>query len=165
MENIDEYVFGYTLVNDWSGRFFLLIDVARDVQRWEQNPLGPFLGKSFATSVSPWIITPDALAVAATGQVSREHENLSYLKPITDKPMFDINLSVSIRGISCVSADTDKSGKKVTLAQSNFKYLYFSFQQMLVSQTSNGCNIQCGELIASGTISGPVTNLSMLISG
>jgi fumarylacetoacetase len=100
MDNIDEYIFGYVLVNDWSGRFyFVQLTVARDVQRWESTPLGPFLGKSFATSVSPWIITPDALAVASTGQVPHEYQVLPYLKPVTDTPMFDIHLSISVRGI------------------------------------------------------------------
>ena len=72
---------------------------ARDVQGWESAPLGPFLGKSFATSISPWVITPEALAPAATAQVPRVHQLLPYLNPSTDKPMFDIKLSVSLRGI------------------------------------------------------------------
>jgi len=73
-------------------------NLARDVQRWEGAPLGPFLGKSFATSISPWIITHEALAPAATTQVPRLYKLLSYLNPANEKPMFDIHLSVSIRG-------------------------------------------------------------------
>lgn len=73
---------------------------ARDVQGWESAPLGPFLGKSFATSISPWVVTPEALAPAATQQVPRVHQLLPYLNPVTDKPMLDIKLSVSLRGMT-----------------------------------------------------------------
>src|SRR5271170_1724577 len=102
-----------------------MLSVARDIQGWESFPLGPFLGKSFATSISPWVITPEALAPAATTQVPRVHKLLSYLNPMVDKPMYDINLSVSLRGSSFIIViNIDKSGNTTLVAKSNYKYLY-----------------------------------------
>ena len=132
----EESIFGLVLFNDWS---------ARDLQRWETVPLGPFLSKSFASSISPWVVTLDALEPFRVAGPVQEPEPLLYLRS-AENHHFDINLEVMLQ-----PAD----GAAVTLAQSNFRHLYWSMAQQLAHQTSNGCNLQIGDVYASGTISGP----------
>jgi fumarylacetoacetase len=132
-----EHVFGLCLVNDWS---------ARDVQTWEYQPLGPFLAKNFATSMSPWIVTLDALEPFRTHAFVREEgdpEPLSYLR---DDVGYDINVEVWLR-----SASMDEP---VHLTRGNFRDMYWTVAQLVAHHTSNGCNLMPGDLLASGTISG-----------
>ncbi len=134
VHDADEHIFGYVLLNDWS---------ARDIQSWEYRPLGPFLGKNFATTISPWI-TP-AFALKHRSPMPKQHpEVLDYLKGSADY-LLDIDLEVILR-----RKDSD-----ICLTKSNSKYLYWSFQQMVAHHTIGGCNLRPGDLLASGTISGP----------
>jgi fumarylacetoacetase len=133
----EDHILGLVLVNDWS---------ARDFQRWEYQPLGPFLAKSFATTVSPWIITLDALIPFKVDGPEQEPAPLAHLRG-TGKHHYDIALEVSIK--------TPAMTKPQVLARSNAKHLYWSFAQMLAHQTSNGTPTEPGDLYASGTISGP----------
>jgi fumarylacetoacetase len=125
------------LVNDWS---------ARDIQKWEYQPLGPFLAKNFATSVSPWVVTMDALSPFRTAGPLHEPEPLSYLK-CQKELSYDIQLQVLLR--------TEKLGQPERICKSNFKYMYWNIAQQLAHHTVTGCNVQPGDLMASGTISGP----------
>lgn len=132
----EDYIFGFVLFNDWS---------ARDIQAWEYVPLGPFLGKSFGSSISPWVVTLEALEQFKTEGPAQEPEVLPYLK--CDKEhSFDIQLEVLIQ------PEGKKSSKVCT---SNFKHMYWNVAQQLAHHTSNGCNINVGDMLASGTISGP----------
>lgn len=131
----EEYIFGMVLLNDWS---------ARDIQKWEYVPLGPFLAKNFATSISPWIVTMDALEPFRTKGPKQNPNPLPYLQQ-KDKHAFDIHLEVAIQ-------PENELPKIVT--QSNFKYLYWSMSQQLAHQTSNGCRVNSGDMMGSGTISG-----------
>lgn len=133
----DDYIFGLVLFNDWS---------ARDIQKWEYVPLGPFLGKNFASSISPWIVTLDALSPFYTKAAQQEPAVLPYLQQ-TNRHVLDVNLSVGIR---------PEQAEETTVCQSNFKYMYWTMQQQLAHHTVNGCNINAGDILASGTISGPV---------
>ncbi|SIN84541.1 fumarylacetoacetate hydrolase [Algoriphagus halophilus] len=131
----EDYIFGFTLFNDWS---------ARDIQAWEYVPLGPFLGKSFASSMSPWVVTLEALEYFRVENPIQDPEVLPYLK-CDSAHSFDINLEVLIQ----------PEGKKATkVCQSNFKSMYWNVAQQLAHHTVNGCNINVGDLMASGTISG-----------
>lgn len=132
----EDYIFGMVLFNDWS---------ARDIQKWEYVPLGPFLSKSFASTISPWVVTLDALEPFRTASPRQEPEVLPYLQFKGDKS-FDIQLEVALR--------TDYSLEQ-TLCHSNFKYMYWNMSQQLAHHTVNGCNINVGDMMASGTISGP----------
>jgi len=136
IQHAEEAIFGLVLFNDWS---------ARDIQSWETTPLGPFLGKSFASSISPWVVTLDALEPFRVSGPVQEPEPLLYLRTV-DPHHFDINLEVKLQ-----SSD----GPSSVIARSNFRHLYWSMAQQLAHQTSNGCNLQVGDLYASGTISGP----------
>jgi fumarylacetoacetase len=129
-------IFGLVIVNDWS---------ARDIQKWEYVPLGPFLAKNFATSISPWIVTLEALEPFKTENVEQSPEPLPYLKPKRNFT-YDITLEVAIK--------TEKLDKPFVISKSNFSYLYWSMQQQLAHHTITGCNLQTGDLLASGTISG-----------
>lgn len=132
----EEYIFGFVLFNDWS---------ARDIQAWEYVPLGPFLGKSFGSSISPWVVTLEALEPFRTQGPTQEPEVLPYLK--SEKPgNFDIQLEVYL-------LPEGKSASKV--CTSNFKFMYWNIAQQLAHHTINGCNINVGDMMASGTISGP----------
>ncbi len=138
VEHAEEHIFGLCLVNDWS---------ARDVQTWEYQPLGPFLAKNFATTVSPWIVTLDALEPFRFPPFARpegDPEPLPYLQP--SGLGFDINVEVSIR--------SEKMDKPQRVSRGTFREMYWTFAQMLAHHTSNGCNLQPGDLLASGTISG-----------
>ncbi len=136
VDEAEEYIFGMVLFNDWS---------ARDIQKWEYVPLGPFLGKNFASSISPWIVTLDALEPFRVASPKQDPEPLPYLRS-TGKKSFDINLEVAI---------TPEGGEPVTVTKSNFKYMYWNMSQQLAHHTVNGCKINSGDMMASGTISGP----------
>ena len=136
IDNAEEYIFGLCLFNDWS---------ARDIQKWEYVPLGPFLGKSFNSSMSPWIVTLDALEMFRIEGETQKPEVANYLK-FSGPKNYDIKLEVFIQ-------PEDKTATKVST--SNFKYMYWNMCQQLAHHTINGCNIQAGDLMASGTISGP----------
>lgn len=133
----DDFIFGFVLFNDWS---------ARDIQVWEYVPLGPFLAKNFASSISPWIVTMDALEPFRVQGPKQEPEVLPYLK-VDGQKNFDINLEVAIKPEGSEKADT--------ICHSNFKYMYWNVNQQLAHHTVNGCNLQVGDMYASGTISGP----------
>lgn len=132
----EEHIFGFVLFNDWS---------ARDIQAWEYVPLGPFLGKSFASSISPWIVTLEALEPFRQSNSEQDTPVLPYLKCKKDHS-FDINLEVYIK------PDGKKSSK---VCSSNYKHMYWNIAQQLAHHTINGCNINVGDMYASGTISGP----------
>jgi len=136
INNAEEYIFGLCLFNDWS---------ARDIQKWEYIPLGPFLGKSFNSSMSPWIVTLDALEHFKVPGEKQSPEVLDYLKFKGEKN-YDIKLEVLIKS---------QTSKPTTISKSNFKYMYWNMAQQLAHHTINGCNINAGDLLASGTISGP----------
>ena len=136
VEDAEEHIFGMVLFNDWS---------ARDIQGWEYVPLGPFLGKNFGSSVAPWVVTMDALEPFRLQGPKQDPKVLPYLE--SDKPSnFDISLEVLIQ---------PDGGKEHTICRSNFKYLYWSMAQQLAHHTVNGCNMNAGDMCASGTISGP----------
>ncbi len=133
-----DYVFGLLLFNDWS---------ARDIQAWEYQPLGPFLGKNFASSLSPWIVTLEALEPFRVAGPVQDVPILPYLQcPPAAANNYDIQLEVWIE---------TATGHTCRVCQSNQKYLYWSIAQQLAHHTVNGCNINVGDLMASGTISGP----------
>ncbi|NMM48589.1 fumarylacetoacetase [Marinigracilibium pacificum] len=132
----DDYIFGMVVFNDWS---------ARDIQVWEYQPLGPFLAKNFASSISPWIVTIEALEPFRVAQPKQDPEVLPYLQSKGDNN-FDINLEVDIK---------PENSEAVTVCRSNHKYLYWNIKQQLAHQTINGCSINVGDMYASGTISGP----------
>lgn len=136
IEETDDYIFGMVLLNDWS---------ARDIQKWEYAPLGPFLAKSFATTISPWIVTMDALAPFKVDGPKQNPKVLPYLQK-EGKQSYDIKLQAAIK---------PKKRKETVVTNTNFKYLYWNMAQQLAHQTSNGCNIHSGDLYGSGTISGP----------
>ena len=131
----EEYIFGKVLFNDWS---------ARDIQKWEYVPLGPFLGKSFASSISPWIVTLDALEEFKVEGPQQTPDVLPYLQ-YDGLRNYDINLEVSIQPEDSIES---------IVCKSNFKYMYWNMVQQLAHHTINGCNINIGDVMASGTISG-----------
>jgi len=133
----EEHIFGMVLLNDWS---------ARDIQKWEYVPLGPFLGKNFATSISPWIVTLDALEPFRCESPKQDFEPLPYLKQQQTNNSFDIKLKATLQ---------TENGDLNILCNSNFKYLYWTMPQQLAHHTINGCNVRAGDLMGSGTISGP----------
>lgn len=137
IEEAENHILGFVLVNDWS---------ARDIQRWEYQPLGPFLAKSFATSISPWIVLADALEPFRIAGQPQEPAPLPHLSS-TRPGHFDLQLEVAIQ--------TPAMSRPQIIARSNARHLYWSFAQLLAHQTSNGTNIEPGDLYASGTISGP----------
>lgn len=131
----DEYIFGMCIFNDWS---------ARDIQKWEYVPLGPFLAKNFASSISPWIVTLDALEPFRVAGPKQEPKVFDYLQYDGNKHI-DINLEVAIQ--------PENTNEKV-VSNSNYKYMYWNMNQQLAHHTINGCNIKAGDMMASGTISG-----------
>jgi fumarylacetoacetase len=132
----EEYIFGLVLFNDWS---------ARDIQKWEYQPLGPFLGKSFASTISPWIVPLEALEPFRVKGPDQDPEPLEYLRS-DGKKNFDINLEVAIRA--------EGDDKPSTICKTNFRHMYWNMAQQLAHHTSNGCNLNEGDMMASGTISG-----------
>ncbi len=131
----EDYIFGMVLFNDWS---------ARDIQKWEYVPLGPFLGKNFASSISPWVVPMEALEPFRVVGPQQTPEVLPYLK-YEGKKNYDIQLEVSIQ---------PEHGTETIVSRSNFKYMYWNMVQQLAHHTVNGCNMKIGDLLASGTISG-----------
>ena len=150
----EEYVFGLVLFNDWS---------ARDIQKWEYVPLGPFLGKSFASSLGPWVVPLEDLDGARTAGPEQEPVPLPYLlrpdsgitdqvgtssRVARDRAHFDIELTAEL---------TPRGGTPTVISRSNTKHLYWSIAQQIAHHTSNGCNLRVGDLLATGTISAPGT--------
>ena len=131
----EDSIFGLVLFNDWS---------ARDIQSWEYVPLGPFLGKNFGSSISPWVVTLEALEPFRTAGPKQEPEVLDYLKYDGDKN-YDIHLEVYLQ---------PEGAEETKICDSNFKYMYWNMCQQLAHHTVNGCNIEVGDMYASGTISG-----------
>lgn len=138
IEHAWEHIFGMVLFNDWS---------ARDIQQWEYVPLGPFNAKTFASSISPWIVTLDALEPFKTNSPEQTPAPLAYLHEDLSANSYDINLSVELQPENAATADV--------ICQTNFKYMYWSMAQQLTHHTIAGCNLQVGDLMGSGTISGP----------
>lgn len=134
-ESAEDAIFGLVLFNDWS---------ARDIQSWEYVPLGPFLAKNFGSSISPWVVTLEALEPFRTASPVQDPEVLEYLKFSGDKN-YDINLEVSI---------TPEQGTETVICRSNYKFMYWNMCQQLAHHTVNGCNVEVGDMYASGTISG-----------
>jgi fumarylacetoacetase len=146
----ESHIFGICLVNDWS---------ARDIQAWEYQPLGPFLAKSFGTSLSPWVVTIEALAPFRTSAFARtagDPAPLPYLFDADDQQYggLDLKLEVSLQSTRMRDAGT----APVVLSRSNFRDLYWTMAQMIAHHASNGCNLRPGDLLASGTVSGPDEN-------
>lgn len=139
VQQADDMIFGYVLLNDWS---------ARDIQGWEYVPLGPFQGKATATSISPWIVTKAALEPFRTDPPAREVALLPHLMDCGPM-LYDIALDVTL---------TPKDGAAVTICQSNFKTMYYASAQQLAHHASSGCPMNSGDLLGSGTISGPDRN-------
>jgi fumarylacetoacetase len=135
IDEAEDYIFGMVIFNDWS---------ARDIQKWEYVPLGPFLGKNFASSISPWIVTLDALEPFRCEGEVQEPEVLPYLKYSGHKNI-DINLEVQIESDNFPAH---------TVSKSNYKYMYWNMNQQLAHHSVNGCDIHAGDMMASGTISG-----------
>ncbi|KIG04021.1 fumarylacetoacetase [Caballeronia concitans] len=136
-EEAESHIFGMVLLNDWS---------ARDIQQWEYVPLGPFNSKGFATTISPWIVTLDALEPFRTATPAQDPEPLPYLRHTGDHA-FDIALQVDLRA--------EGASKPTTISRTNFSLMYWSMAQQLAHHTVGGCNTRVGDLMGSGTISGP----------
>jgi fumarylacetoacetase len=142
----EEHIFGICLVNDWS---------ARDIQAWEYQPLGPFLGKSFSTSLSPWVVTMEALAPfrgAAFARAEGDPAPLPYLFNEGDREQGGLDLWLEVSLSSCRMREAGIA--PVVLGRSNFRDMYWTMAQMLTHHASNGCNLRPGDLLASGTVSG-----------
>jgi fumarylacetoacetase len=136
----EEMIFGFVLLNDWS---------ARDIQQWEYVPLGPFQGKAFATSISPWVVTREALEPFRLAGPQQEPTPLPYLRQIWSNN-YDVELEVGLR-----AASMERPGR---ICHTNFKYMYWSSVQQLMHHASSGCAMNIGDLLGSGTISGPEKN-------
>lgn len=140
IENAWEHIFGMVLLNDWS---------ARDIQQWEYVPLGPFNAKTFASAISPWVVTMQALEPFKIKGLQQQPQPLDYLRENSINS-FDIHLSVELQ--------TAQSQHTEVICQTNFKYMYWSMAQQLTHHTISGCNVQVGDLMGSGTISGATEN-------
>lgn len=136
VQEADDMIFGYVLLNDWS---------ARDIQAWEYQPLGPFQAKAFATSISPWIVTKDALEPFRTSTPEREKDLLPYLQE-PGPMLYDIDLKVTMAPAGQTAT---------TIARTNYNQMYYSAAQQLTHHASSGCAMTAGDLIGSGTVSGP----------
>ena len=137
VDEADEYIFGMVMFNDWS---------ARDIQKWEYVPLGPFLGKSFASTISPWIVTMDALEPFRCKSPKQEVTPLPYLQQKRTDNSYDIKLQAILE---------TENGDQNLLSKSNFKYMYWTMAQQFAHHTINGCNVRAGDMMGSGTLSGP----------
>lgn len=140
VKDAPQHIFGMVLVNDWS---------ARDIQKWEYQPLGPFLAKNFATSISPWVVTMEALEPFRVAGPKQEPPPLPYLQSAEDWA-YDIHLEVFLKGERMESPER--------ICRSNFKFMYWNICQQLAHHTITGCNVRPGDLMASGTISGPTAD-------
>lgn len=138
VDEANDHIFGMVLLNDWS---------ARDIQKWEYVPLGPFNAKTFASEVSPWIVTMDALVPFKTACPTQEPKPLAYLNEKDSNNSFDINLSVELL--------PENSDEATVVCETNFKYMYWSMAQQLTHHTITGCKVEVGDMMGSGTISGP----------
>ncbi|RDA84177.1 hypothetical protein CP532_3915 [Ophiocordyceps camponoti-leonardi (nom. inval.)] len=136
VDEADDYIFGYVLVNDWS---------ARDLQAWEYIPLGPFTSKNLATSISPWVVLADALADAKGPGIANDTPLLPYLRQKTPDQVLQVELEVDL---------TTAEGDTTTISRSNSRFLLWSWPQMIAHHTISGCNLRPGDLFGSGTISG-----------
>ncbi|MGD9863445.1 MAG: fumarylacetoacetase [Pseudodonghicola sp.] len=136
VQEADDHIFGYVLLNDWS---------ARDIQAWEYQPLGPFQAKATATTISPWIVTKAALEPFRADTPAREVELLDHLKDCGPM-LYDIELEVTL---------TPEDGAETTISRTNYKEMYYSAAQQLAHHTTSGCSMNVGDLLGSGTISGP----------
>ncbi|MCH1472471.1 MAG: fumarylacetoacetase [Bacteroidia bacterium] len=139
VEDAEDHIFGKVIFNDWS---------ARDIQGWEYVPLGPFLGKNFASTISPWIVTMEALEPFRCESIKQDPPVLPYLQYDGNKN-FDIQLEVGI---------TPQEEEETVISRSNFKFMYWNMAQQLAHHTVNGCNVNVGDVMASGTISGRDAN-------
>ncbi|NLP59060.1 fumarylacetoacetase [Lutibacter sp. B1] len=137
IEEAEEYIFGVVLLNNWS---------ALDIQKWEYEPLGPFLGKNFASTISPWIVTLDALQPYRCEGQKQEIVPFPYLQEKRNDNSYDIKLQAYLK---------PKNGELNLISETNYKYLYWSMSQQLAHHTVNGCNVRAGDLMSCGTISGP----------
>ena len=147
IERAGDYVFGYSLVNDWS---------ARDIQAWEYQPLGPFLGKSFATTISPWVVTADALApyrVPARRRAADDPAPLPYLFSEHDQSAGGLGITLEVCILSARMREMRMEPYRVSVGA--FNDIYWTTAQLVAHHTSNGCNLRPGDLLASGTVSGP----------
>ncbi|NND14729.1 MAG: fumarylacetoacetase, partial [Eudoraea sp.] len=135
VNDAENYIFGLVILNDWS---------ARDIQKWEYVPLGPFLAKNFASSISPWIVTLDALQPFKVDGPSQEPAPLPYLQ-YSGQKSYDIHLEAAIQ---------PENEAESLVSRSNFKYMYWTMAQQLAHHTVNGCEVNSGDLMGSGTISG-----------
>jgi fumarylacetoacetase len=147
IEHAADHLFGYVLLNDWS---------ARDIQGWEYQPLGPFLAKNFLTTISPWIVTADALAPFRTGRAARppsDPQPLDYLDDADDAKSGGIDLQLEV--YLSTRAMREQGHGDFRVSKGNFKEMYWTVAQMLTHHASNGCNLRPGDLLGSGTISGP----------
>lgn len=146
IKEADQHVFGFCLVNDWS---------ARDIQSWESQPLGPFLSKSFATTISPWIVSMEALApyrVPVLERAEGDPKLLPYLRsPNWDRDGIDLTVAAYLQSQRMRELDM----APVVISEANLRDLYWTMPQLLTHHTSNGCNLRPGDLLATGTISGP----------
>ena len=143
----ESHLFGLCLLNDWS---------ARDVQKWEYQPLGPFLAKSFATSISPWVVTMEALAPYRTRAFARaagDPQPLAYLSHPEDREHGGVDLRLEVQ--LTTQAMRERGLPPFRVSRSNLRDVYWTLAQMLAHHSSNGCNLRPGDLIASGTVSGP----------
>jgi fumarylacetoacetase len=147
VESASDHIFGLCLVNDWS---------ARDIQKWEYQPLGPFLGKNFATTVSPWVVTVEALEpyrVPAYERPAGDPAPLPHLQSRADQERGGIDMTVEV--YLRTPRVRDASVEPVRVSRGNLKDMYWTVAQMVAHHTSGGCNLQPGDLVASGTVSGP----------
>lgn len=147
LRRVSDHMFGLCLVNDWS---------ARDVQSWEYQPLGPFLAKNFATTISPWIVTLDALAPFRKPPIARpasDPQPLAYLDDPADRASGAFDITLEARLLTSQMRAAGMPAQR--LSRSSFDSMYWTLGQMLVHHASNGCNLRTGDLIASGTVSGP----------
>jgi fumarylacetoacetase len=147
IESAEDYIFGICLLNDWS---------ARDIQAWEYQPLGPFLGKSFTTTISPWVVPMEALApyrVPRNARPAGDPEPLPYLDSQEDRAHGAIDLIMEVEITSAQMREANIPPFR--LSRGNLKDLYWTIAQMVAHHTSNGCNLRSGDLLATGTVSGP----------
>lgn len=142
----EQHIFGYSLVNDWS---------ARDIQAWEYQPLGPFLGKSFATTISPWVVPAVALTPFHAPLAPRAEDDPQPLPHLRSPAPQTQGIHLQVEAFLATAAMRDRSLLALRLSSANLLDLYWSFAQMVAHHTSNGCNLMTGDLLASGTISGP----------
>ena len=143
----ESHLFGLCLLNDWS---------ARDIQKWEYQPLGPFLAKSFATSISPWVVTTEALApyrAPAFARPAGDPQPLPYLSHAEDREHGGLDLKLEVR--LATQAMRERGLEPFRVSHSNLRDLYWTLAQLVAHHSSNGCNLRPGDLIASGTVSGP----------